>query len=294
MRFNHKLRQIAITTAIASLFSITNSFAMLEDRERGYHPYSPCSIFSYDVNASVDDVKIGSAAGIDQGAHGDCWFESAMAALARFPAGTRLLSEMITEEGGVYFVRFLDEPHPKWKVTQTDISNANLIDSAPWANVLEAAMMKRYPQMQTGGNINHTFEAAIGGEPTSVLGLTMLTGHQASYKLLADMTQDELEHLLEFNLASNVPMTASTKQNIPSQAVVPKHCYTVLAYDPGSSTITVRNPWGKNISKTYTGLPTANHSVGGVSNLGNGIMQMSISSFIKYYSLVTWSRVFHL
>jgi Calpain family cysteine protease len=290
---SNKIARKTITTTIATLFSISAALGMCGGE---YHPFSPESILVYSVNATPtaeSGVRVGGAAGIDQGEHGDCWFESAVAALARYPAGTRLLSDMITEEGGVYRVKFLDEPTTRWKVTQQDITQNHIKDNAPWADILEAAMMKRYPQMQTGGNVDHTFVSVIG-EATSVMGLSMLTGHQATSQKLKEISTEQLEELLERDMRLAIPTTASTRSSIPNQAVVQDHCYSVLGYNPQSQIITVRNPWGNNRNSTYPNLPKAGTTSFGVTDLGNGVQQMSITTFSKYYVLLTWSRCFHL
>lgn len=293
IRQSNKIARKTITTTIATLFSISAALGMC-----GYefHPFSPESILVYSVNAiptGEGGVRVGAATGIDQGQHGDCWFESSVAALARYPAGTRLLSDMITADGGAYRVKFLDEPKTCWKVTQQDITQNHIKDNAPWADILEAAMMKRYPQMQTGGNVDHTFVSVIG-EATPVMGLSMLTGHQATSQKIREIPTEQLEEILDRNLRLAIPTTASTKSSIPDQAVVQNHVYTVLGFNPQSQVITVRNPWGNNRNSNFPLLPKAGTTRLGVTDLGNGVQQMSITKFSKYYVLLTWSRCFHL
>src|SRR6202044_3916264 len=119
-------------------------------------------------------VWIGGAQGIDQGQHDDCWFEAAVASLARSENGCRLLSDMIDRSpSGGYTVTFLDEPNNHYPVTRAEMNKYHVKDNALWADVLEAGVMTRFPQLLNGKAGNEQIHAAYGNQ--SVLGLKILT-----------------------------------------------------------------------------------------------------------------------
>ncbi len=43
-----------------------------------------------------------AASAVDQGAYGDCWFESSLASLARITQGQSAISKMITQRRNLY------------------------------------------------------------------------------------------------------------------------------------------------------------------------------------------------
>src|SRR5271170_350240 len=142
--------KVAVLTAFASMTCGSSGTATATCEQ--VHPFPPESIFFYDVNNSAlqNGIGVGAAAGIDQGKNADCWFESALAAVARFPQGARLISEMIAAAPGGYEVTFQDQPQRHFHVTQAEITTLHLKDKATWADVLEAAGVKRFPAVTQG------------------------------------------------------------------------------------------------------------------------------------------------
>jgi Calpain family cysteine protease len=291
-RPSSRLLHTAMATAIACLVSASGAIAFCEQD----HPFNALGILWYSVIAAprvVKDVWVGGAAGIDQGAHGDCWFESALAGVARSFAGARLISDMIVGSSGGYQVTFLDDPTHHYPITQADITRAHVKDNAEWADIIEAGLVKRYPQLQNGKTGAHEV-AQTFGMANNAFGLTLLTGHKAYFLKLNDTSEQQLAEILERNTFRQIPMTATTPQALPVQAVVTNHIYTIMAYDRAAQLITLRNPWGTNVSQEFPDLPKVGETKYGVRDLGSGVIQMRISTFTKYYSSIAWSRIFHL
>jgi hypothetical protein len=230
------------------------------------HPFAP-----------TDVAKTAATYGVNQAAHGDCWFESSLAGLAHSPKGPEAISKMITKTADGYVVTFPgDEGHPV-KVSEADIKGDHLQDKAQWAKVIEAALIKHNPN-----------EAEHGGDPRTAIAL--LTGESTS----ARYTKDVLPADLARKLAEG-PVVASTPDHGPqvagrtdhasnSDATVPNHAYTVVAYDEKTGMVTVRNPWGNN-NGTAVGKVGDTHD--GVTNQGNGVITMSYDTFQKKFSTVS-------
>jgi hypothetical protein len=284
----------AVFSGIASLLYASSGMATCDQ----VHPFSPAQIFYYDVNNSayVDGIRIGGASGVDQRADSDCWFESSLAAVARFPQGARLISEMIavSDKGG-YEVTFQDEPHIHYHVGSAEIANLHLKDKATWADVLEAAGVKRFPQVTQGDAGDASLSKKVG-EKLDAFGLTVMTGHQSELVWTNQVSVEHLAEILERNMFMNMAMTASShpKSEFTVQYVVPNHDFTILNYEPWSGVVTLRNPWGKNSSPELPDLPAPGKEKGGVRDLGKGVIQLNIRLFPKYFHTVASSRIFHL
>jgi hypothetical protein len=284
---------VALTTIIsASIVCSPSATAYFG----GWHPFSALAILWYGIfagGADEDGTWVGGAQGIDQGAHDDCWFESAVAACARTENGCRLLSDMIEQSpSGGYTVTFLDQPDHPYPVTRAEITKYHVKDNALWADILEAGMIRRFPAMQNGKVGNAHIHALYGNQ--SVLGLKILTGHEPSLLETATTDPAVLAAAMERNIAMRIPMTAGTKSTENPKVMVPSHCYTVMAYDARSKVVTLRNPWGKNNNAKLPELPQPGQIRGGVTDIGGGVISMNMAHFVKYYRGLTYSRIFHL
>jgi hypothetical protein len=231
------------------------------------HPFAPS-----DVAKTARDY------GVDQAAHGDCWFESSLAGLAHSPTGPEAISKMITKTANGYIVTFPgDRGHPV-TVTEADMEGDHLKDKALWAKVTEAAIIKHNP-----------YEAEHGGNPAKAIAL--LTGESTSVQYSKDVSGADLARKL-----AQGPVVASTPKKdsqmvgridhaSKSDATVPNHAYTVVGYDQKTGMVTVRNPWGHN-NGTAVGVVGETHD--GITNQGNGVMTMSYGTFQRKFSTVSF------
>jgi hypothetical protein len=213
--------------------------------------------------------------GVDQGGHGDCVFEATLAANAK----TGNLQNLIkTNPDGSYTVTFPGDPTHPVNVTQSDIDQANVRDSADWAKILETAMIKQYPDFAKGGGHPDDAPGGTDGKPPTPAQYAMylLTGNTAPK---VDATDSGAGDRIQQALDNGQPVVAFCKDN-DHGALVSGHEWTVEKYDPATGQITVRNPWGSN--------PNSDSSKSGVTNLGDGEVQMSLQTFQKYYGEVTF------
>ncbi len=227
---------------------------------------------------------------INQGSvFGDCWFLSSLAALAKTKDGAQMIADMVTKnKDGSYTVVFPgDKLHPV-KVTMADILSDKLLDSRLWAQIIEAAVIKKYPD-----------KVRNGADPS--LALELLTGKQYDYYDLKSLcpfdTNQELINLINKAISSNTPLVAVTKKgnydkNFP---VIFNHAYTVegIKYINGQAEIILRNPWG-NYPGDNSMLAKIGSECGGVTNLGNGEIAMSIDTFKQYFVGVNVSATLEL
>jgi len=250
---------------------------------------------------SVDSVKLettvnvlllsGAAAGVAQTGHADCWFESALAALARIPGGPQSIADMITQESSSsYLVNFPGASKPIY-ITALEVAQYSAKDSGPWARVLQAAATKNWPNLCTDGMQKFS---PYRNTQSIVIGMEILTGHQANFIDITLHPKEMIAQILEEAAAKQQPMTAATypKNAQEKQVVLPSHAYTVLAYDGSKSIVTLRNPWGYNSTPDnkldYPKLPETGQEVAGIVDLGAGVIQMAFPVFLQHFHFICW------
>jgi len=220
----------------------------------------------------------GGAAGVDQGKHNDCWFDASLAAIARTRKGQVTIARMIAKNGSESFtVTFPGDPSQPVDVTLQELGSKNgLRNDALWSGILEAAAMKKFPQ-----------QASQGGH--AILALRLLTGGQSQSILLSQYRPEQIANIIENCLGAEQPITAGSKpENLaPNSPVQTAHMHTVLAFDPQTQTVILRNPWGYNSMNRNA--PRIEQNRNGVLNLGAGVLQMSIPTLQKYFGRLAFS-----
>jgi hypothetical protein len=226
--------------------------------------------------------------GVNQAAHGDCWFEAALAGLLNSPNGPKAISSMITSNPkGGYTVLFPGDILHPINVTSQDIKASQLTNRAQWAQVIEAALIKYLPG-----------EAEHGAAPNRALRL--LTGRNSDDKMVFNQSLATLGRQLQTTLAGGAIVEATTFEGRKKTAsketrtdfassltpVIPNHSYTVVSYD-SSGIVTVRNPWGHNIG---TSVASEGATANGVTNIGDGKLKMPLAVFQKYFAYVSTSQ----
>lgn len=234
-----------------------------------------------------------AASGVDQYKIGDCVFESTVAALAGTKYGQEKISQMIAGNAdGSYTVTFPgDKEHPV-TVNASDLADPRIKDSAQWARILEAAVVKGYPHFADGANVP---DGAPGGssKPRSfwgeIIGLDpeteKPTGAQYAMYLLTGETatktnagtDDKVAEKIEEALQSDRPVTAFCKDR-DNGAFVDGHMWTVTDYNPQTQEITVRNPWGNFQGREGDG----------IKDLGDGLVRMPLATFKKDFEEVAF------
>ena len=227
----------------------------------------------------IANSGLSGAGGIDQGKYNDCVFESSCAAVATTPRGQVTLSRAIMQDpDGAYVVTFPGVPHRQIKVTETDIKNTHVHDSATWADVLEAAMIVSDPTYANGSHPPPNAPgAAGGGKPTPAqYALYLLTGSPASRDL---STAPKIGETVARALRSGQPVVAFCSNN-DQGALVSGHEWTVISCEPQAGRITLRNPWGK--------FGTAGTSKNGINYDGDAEVTMTLQQFGQFYKEVTF------
>lgn len=221
------------------------------------------------------EISSGGSSGIQQGNHGDCWFEASLAAVARTPDGQQQLADMIVQNPDrSYTVTFPGDKNNPVTVTADDIKKFGAKDSADWAKVVETAMDKKDPGEVDGG-----------GDPKKALSL--LTGKNVNqdnlFQGLWNSSPDRVASTLQQALSTGNPVVASARAgwDTYSGPAVKNHEYTVESYDPATQTVKLRNPWG-------TGNRATGDTAGGITELGNGEVSMSLNTFMNQFQDVTY------
>lgn len=222
--------------------------------------------------------ELGGVSGVDQGAYGDCWFESSLASLARTTQGQSAISKMITQnKDGTYTVTFPGNKYDPITVSNADIKNDDLSNDSKWANVLEAAVIKRFPEQA------HYGASASGA-------MFLLTGEDGkTQRIDAKSKNEQIASILENGLNRNEIMTAGTKHTLHNKSIISNHDYTVIGYDPTTKYVTLRNPFGDNANSGNLPKDTAKvdgEPVDGVLNLGDGLITMPLDTFKQNFKII--------
>jgi hypothetical protein len=225
---------------------------------------------------------------IDQGSIGDCYLLAAMGSLANDPVGRQQLYNMIRDNGnGTYTVTFPGAPDEPITVTApTDAETALYAQGnkmGMWPAILERAYgtycqqhpERRSPLNPDGGST--PAEGADGGSWTHD-GIRILTGRGVDIDINQLASEDQLALHLQQAMAEHRPVTCSTGVEqtddiglTDAQGLPDRHEYSVLAYDPVTRLVTIRNPWGHSE-------PTG-HSDGN----DDGIFVMTLSEYRRAF-----------
>jgi len=229
----------------------------------------------------IANSGLSGAGGIDQGGLDDCVFEACAAAVATTPTGRAAISEMIVQNSdGSYTVTFPGEygTANAATVTQSTLQSTGVVDSATWADVLEAALITSDPNFANGAVLpSNATGAADGSPPTPAqYALYLLTGSLASKDVA---TSSGIGPKIAQALGNGQPVVAYCANN-DQQALVSGHEWTVMTCNPGQNQITLRNPWGN--------FGVAGTTDNGVAYNGNAEVSMSLQLFAQFYQEVTF------
>lgn len=238
------------------------------------------------------DLEVGAAAGIEQGAHGNCWFESSLAAVARFPQGQQLISNMIvTNTDGSYTVTFAGEQKNPVVVSEDDIQRLNIKDASHWARIIEAAQIQLYP--------SNSRESVTGSSqiPAITRGLSLITGKPTSFIEFKTCTRENILSMLSACNDGTHVLVASSREveDASKQFVVPNHGFTILSYNPQEQFVILRNPWGNNghtaARARFPNLPHVGKERDGVCDLGGGLLRVRLDAFCYLYRNMAISSI---
>jgi hypothetical protein len=194
---------------------------------------------------------------VSQGVSGDCYFDSALAAVAATQPET-IANSIKQNENGTYTVTFKGDPQHPINVEPPTDSELSLYNGAAgdgtWANIIEKAYAD-HEVLFGGRNIDDDTEqdAISKGNPGRALAL--LTGEPARYFPLApgQATATESGQLEGASPLSQLEAAAVRGEdalvgvgNAPEgSGLASHHEYTVVGYEAGADggTFELRNPW---------------------------------------------------
>jgi hypothetical protein len=260
------LNSANVTPALASAPTNANT-----PRNKGQHPFSPEQIAKEGPN------------GIDQTNAPNCWFESAMSALAQLPKGQRLISQMITYgEGDSYLVRFPGDG-VEYKITIDDLKQSGVNSTALWASLLDYAERKKFP--------NNVGASGVDADKHRLqVGLGAITGCNAEMIYPAQASKQDVISFIYGAVSSHNPITAGTagrNKAVPAP-VIEAHAYTIIGFEPSRSMITIRNPHGKR-SRRFSVTDDPQHLK--FEQLDDGVFKMNIDLFCDSFGSVCRSFI---
>jgi hypothetical protein len=212
-----------------------------------------------------------------------------------------------TNPDGSYTVTFPGDKDNPITVTQQDLEenqkNGQVEDSKLWARILETAFLKYDGAAQYGTWLNKIQKEKIGvfsKVATTDKALELLTGDDVATDALGftnidnreitlgNASPDSVRRALREAMTNGDPVTASAATGFTkylgehdSEPLVGEHVYSVLSYDEKTDTVVVRNPWGGNGGTPFE---QTGASQDGVTSLGDGKLQMSLDTFMKYFN----------
>jgi hypothetical protein len=264
--------QLEINAKYSSLFKVNNFFSGIVGNS-----------IIYNRSELNSELFPGGIAGIkpedvQQGNLNDCFFLSALAALAK--QRPESIPKMIKDNNnGTYTVKF---PGAVMEVTVSKPTEEELQkyshngeNGSTWAAVLEKAYAKYMDKLipvNTGGERSKIDKGGLLS-----MGIGTVTGH-FSIPYVLDLTPDFiLKWQLKSALNSGKVVTASTFLAGNSDKNISKnHVFSVLSYDPQSETVRVRNPWGANEDAKGIKFP---------DDKNDGTFSLTLAEFRKYFKL---------
>jgi fibronectin type 3 domain-containing protein len=181
------------------------------------------------------------ASDVNQGAAGDCYFLSSLAAFAgETPA--KVQESAVDMGDGTYTVQFYRNNAPVYVRVSNDISTSGggYVFARPGANntIWAIVMEKAFAYFRTGANTYNSINSGWMGEVYTDFGVASTNFTPSAY------SEMNFYNLLSTALAANKPVTFGT-QNAPN--LVHSHAYTLISVSIDGSGVThyvVRNPWG--------------------------------------------------
>ena len=151
-----------------------------------------------------------------------------------------------------------------------------------WATILEKGyaqwLTKRLESFFDPGPRDPFEEVGSGGQPAAVI--RVLTGKEVDVDTLSVTRLSVTRRKLAEALSHGRVVTATIGRGSRPKGLVNHHVYTVLAYDPKTDTVTLRNPWGHTE-------PT--DSVGKTKDGKNdGIFRVKVSELDRHFSSLAY------
>ncbi len=230
-------------------------------------------------NGQPDPMKV------KQGMFGTCYFIAALVAKAQAdPDG---LKKMIKDNGnGTFTVTF---PGAKSVTINAPTDTELLIhagtgDNGMWVTILE----KAYGKMKNDDAIfseTEPMDEVEGG--TEAGGMNPLTKKGVDTDDLWATSESTTRSKIQKALASGKMVTAGiSKDLISTSEAQDAHVYTVIAYDPKTDRVTLRNPWGQGGKRAEPQKADGSAKDGKL----DGVFQLTIAEFDSMFSTVAYEE----
>ncbi|HEY9840072.1 MAG TPA: C2 family cysteine protease [Candidatus Obscuribacterales bacterium] len=227
---------------------------------------------------------------VQQGELGDCYFISAVAALANTPKGKQQIQNMIKEIGNDYVtVTFPGKlPVTISRPTEGELSMyASTGNDGMWLPILEKAYAKLkndnpmllskanpYDMIGSGGLLMSGV-GVVTGKSTDT-DLLMLTSTSTLRKKLTEAARDKRVMTTGTNGSLNPWGKKETDNGLPKG-----HAYSVLDFDPKTDMVTVRNPWGNT---------EVSDGHGPRDGVDDGVFKMPLSEFKSTFDMICYQE----
>jgi Calpain family cysteine protease len=223
---------------------------------------------------------------IRQGIVGDCYFLGALASVAASNPQiiVRIIKDNCDNTFTVTFPGARDEP--------VTINAPTVVELALYARLTEWGIWPAVLEKAYGAYIGHLIKNAklIPAENTAAAehmseSLQLLTGQAGRFKLLTEVSHEALTATLTRALKEKRAIGAATKANktqFTDDAGLPSsHAYSIIAWDPSLSRITLRNPWGP-VRKSEPEL-IGGHPADGILD---GVFTMDLLHFLLNFDVI--------
>lgn len=218
---------------------------------------------------------------INQGKLNDCWALSSLGSLVN--TDPEALKQMIHRNGdGSYTVNTPGGGRQQVSaLTDGELALGNRSEgNGVWANVMEKAIGEQMHQRQPGkftgddGVAAMTSNQAFNAEQI----LTGTRGQRTTFKPTGNQpgsSPEQVRSVLQSAVSDGQLAVAGARD--ASDGLDNQHAYAVIGFDPGSDTVTLRNPWGVVVHANQP-LPAD------VSDLGDGLFGMKFADFYTQFN----------
>lgn len=231
---------------------------------------------------------------------GDCYFLASLSSLAATDGGAQKIKEMIrNNEDGSLTVTFPGAKDSPVTVSDEDIDSSQADNDAKWADVLEAAYLKLSHErpwanwakvngigLLSSVTFRETMEL-LTGEPVFTDQFSFLdigSGELTVGTTSKDNARQDLEEARETDKIVTAVVTPDflRKVGLNDGGLLPDlHTYSVIDFDKGSDTVTVRNPW-KSMPGSELSRPGSTFD--GITHDGGGMLRMSFDKFYDTFN----------
>ncbi len=217
---------------------------------------------------------------IKQGMVGDCYFLSSVGSTAQFNPES-ILKMIEDNHNGTYTVTFPGAAdRPITVAAPTRAEQAFFTKGSPdgfWPLVLEKAYGELVQKTTNRDYVLDADSLSLGGLPEKVLKL--LTGSEVESYQTEITPRSEIESLLVEATRESRPLVAGTDKGpiVEQNGLVGQHAYAILAFDPRTKTVTLRNPYGKlDSTRNESGIEVKGHT-----------FQMPLEEFCRCFCTLT-------